>query len=235
MKDTKEFVELNQKFINVIDYIIFLHKRLGIKPANFGAIGKLIYPANRGIVSAVRNKKKHVPHLAIINLAKYFDIDMNYFYKSSVPIKYIPSKEVGLDENNALTLKHVCAEVQMDKENKNLLDEIRQNSPERKNDLQETVFLNNMIKEFLSKIDESEVKPFLEIISRVQNDDTICVERVEEILNRRYTELDDLRASNEALLKAHNELTESYKKIQESQGREIAMLKEKLTKSTLDG
>lgn len=99
MKENTDYFQIDKKFIQAIDMILAYHIENKIKPTNDSAIAKLIYPANRNIISSVRGGHKHIPHLAIINMAKVFDLDMNYFYKQDVPFVYPVVKETSFKED----------------------------------------------------------------------------------------------------------------------------------------
>ena len=91
MKENPVLNKIDSKFISAVDELIAINTELGIKPANDSAIGKAVYPNNRSIISAVRGKSKHIPHLALINFAKEFDVNMNYFYGDDESLNYKPN------------------------------------------------------------------------------------------------------------------------------------------------
>lgn len=82
----------DMKFIQAVDQILEANRKEGIEPSTDNALGKLIYPSNRSIVTAVRTALKHIPDVALSNLAHRFDIDMNFFYRDQAPFKYKPQK-----------------------------------------------------------------------------------------------------------------------------------------------
>ena len=102
MKKNTDYFQIDKKFIEAIDIILAYHIENNIKPTNDSAIAKLIYPPNRNIISSVRGGHKHIPHLAIINMAKVFDVDMNYFYKEDIPFEYPVTGKKEKDIQNGL-------------------------------------------------------------------------------------------------------------------------------------
>jgi len=89
-KDVKknEINKIDELFIKAIDQVVKDSKEAGIKPDSYRGINLLIYPKSGGLISRVKNKKNHVTHIALINFAKQYNVDMNYFYHENVEFKY---------------------------------------------------------------------------------------------------------------------------------------------------
>lgn len=92
-KKSKSRVELtlrDLRFLQAAEYIIQKNRQAGIPPDSYSSLGELIYPSNRSIISAVRNEMKHIPEAAVAQLALMFNLDLNYFYRDGVELKYVP-------------------------------------------------------------------------------------------------------------------------------------------------
>ncbi len=230
MKHTPEYHAIDSKFVLAVDEIIACNKELGVKPNNDNSIGKIIYPSNRGIISSVRSKSKHIPHLAVINLSKHFNVDMNYFYSENAPLKYNPpviknvvvkGDSINSHGNNSI-INHATKDGKI----------FGVNTAENKsaNTIVETIEVNTMINHFISKINDEQVAQFLKIISKLQNDNKATIRRFEKLLDERSKELILSRKSYVAdSLKTREELSETRGLLHESQQREIELLRGFLT------
>lgn len=226
MKNTPEYGFIDSKFVLAVDEILACNKELGIKPNNDSAIGKIVYPTNRGIISSVRSKTKHIPHLAIINLSKYFNVDMNYFYKEDESLKYSPPviKNIVVNGDSIQTHGNNSTINYATKEGN--LYGIQSADAESKNTVIETIEVNTMINHFISKINDDQVAQFLKIISKLQNDNKFSIKRIEKLLNLKVKEIELLRkAFDSDLLNTRNELTETRKQLHNAQLREIETLR----------
>lgn len=83
-----EINKIDELFIKAIDQVVKDSKEAGIKPDSYRGINLLIYPESAGLISRVKNKKNHVTHIALINFAKEYNVDMNYFYHENVEFTY---------------------------------------------------------------------------------------------------------------------------------------------------
>ncbi|WP_430409195.1 hypothetical protein [Kordia sp.] len=83
-----EINEIDELFIKAINQVIKDSKSVGIKPDSYHAINKLIYPQSLGLISRVIKGLNHITHIALINFAKEYNVDMNYFYHENVEFKY---------------------------------------------------------------------------------------------------------------------------------------------------
>jgi len=79
---------IDELFIKAINQVIKDSKSSGIKPDSYHAINKLIYPQSMGLISRVSKGQNHITHIALINFAKEYNVDMNYFYHENVEFKY---------------------------------------------------------------------------------------------------------------------------------------------------
>lgn len=106
-----EINKIDELFINAVDQIIVDSKNAGIKPDSYRGINILIYPNSKGLISRVSNGKSHITHKALINFAKEYNVDMNYFYHENVDFKYdlnnfLPAhKQVKKSESNPEKIK----------------------------------------------------------------------------------------------------------------------------------
>ena len=231
MKNKEEYNNLDLKFIEAVDEVIAINKELGIKPYNDSAVAKMIYPSNRGIISSVRSRSKHIPHLALMNFAKEFDVDMNYFYKSEVKLQYKPS-----DINN-IVLKGNSVETRGDKNvtihagNEGKIQGINTAESGSKNTLVEVVEVNTMINNFISKINDDYVDQFFRILGQIQGEAKATRTRLEKLFQDKSKELASIRDSyREDLRETRSELTETQKKLEDSQMRENEMLRKYISK-----
>jgi len=78
------------KFLNAVDYIIAQHKRLGLKPNTENAISKLVF-AKRSVIAKIRASQRGVSQSQIEKLALYYNLNFNYFYRSTVLLEYEPN------------------------------------------------------------------------------------------------------------------------------------------------
>lgn len=79
------------KFLEVIEEIKQTNKLLKIEPKTNSAISNLIYPTDRTIFSKLKTgMRKRVPMDALVKLAVYFKIDMNYIFYEGFEINYYP-------------------------------------------------------------------------------------------------------------------------------------------------
>lgn len=83
-----EINKIDDLFIKAIDQVVKDSKEAKIKPDSYRGITLLIYPESEGLISRVKNKKNHVTHIALINFAREYNVDMNYFYHENVEFKY---------------------------------------------------------------------------------------------------------------------------------------------------
>ncbi|WP_346881266.1 hypothetical protein [uncultured Algibacter sp.] len=226
MKDSTEHATIDTKFVKAIDEIFHQNKELGIKPTNDSALAGLIYPSNRGIISSVRNKKKHIPHLALINLSKHFEVDMNYFYGDS-PFQYKPpvvknsSKTDNVvnnsGDNNNNVINHAGEGTFYNIDTAGLKSE---------KTIVETVEVNTMINKFISNIDRAYVEQFLKIISLIQSENKKLINRIEKQLDIKGQELECFRKSyREEMVVTRQELSDARTKLEKSQLREIELLR----------
>ena len=79
---------IDSLFIKAVDQIIADSRKIGIRPNSYRAINLLIYPASPGLISKVKNGNGHITHVALINFAKEYNVNMNYFYHEGVDFEY---------------------------------------------------------------------------------------------------------------------------------------------------
>lgn len=104
-----EINKIDELFIKAIDQVVKDSKVAGIKPNSYRGINLLIYPESDGLISRVKKKINHVTHIALINFAKQYNVDMNYFYHDDVKFEY--------DLNNFLPAHKQVKKIEMGKNN----------------------------------------------------------------------------------------------------------------------
>lgn len=228
MKENPLLDDIDKKFIKAVDEVIAINTELGIKPANDSAVGKVVYPTNRSIVSAVRGRSKHIPHIALINFAKEFKVDMNYFYRDESSLKYQPDTIMNITvSGNAIS--------STGKGTTNIhagqgeIKGINTAEAGSKNTLVEVVEVNTMINNFISQMDKDRVEKFLKIISSIQTESKQATRKFEKLFEAKSIELQDMRKYFEEKLEAMNEqLIETRQKLDEAMKREIDLLRQLL-------
>lgn len=105
MKSGIEREIIEKQFIKAIDYLkiqIQNEYKEGVQ-IDDTYFGKMLYPSNRYFIQKVRENTKNLPHMAMIALARMYNIDFNFFYdKQAEPEAMFLTK----DKN-----KHVSKEV----------------------------------------------------------------------------------------------------------------------------
>ncbi|WP_299183732.1 hypothetical protein [uncultured Aquimarina sp.] len=79
----------------MVDYLIDLHQKTGTNKEfeKDYAFGYRFYISNKYVVEEMRasrkkeTKPKHAPQMLMINMARYFNIDFNYFYNPNIEAK----------------------------------------------------------------------------------------------------------------------------------------------------
>lgn len=230
MKENPLLDNIDNKFIEAVDEVIAINTELGIKPANDSAIGKAVYPNNRSIISAVRGRNKHIPHIALIKFAKAFNVDMNYFYADDKPLHYKPDTIMnvtvsgnGINSSGANTTNIHAG--------KGEIKGINTAEAGSKNTLVEVVEVTTMINNFISQMDKGRVEQFLEIISSIQIESKQSALKFEKLFEARSIEMQDMRKYFEEKLELLNkQLIETRQKLDEAMKREIDLLRQLLEK-----
>ena len=222
MKQNADYDTIDLKFIDAIDEVLQKNDQLGIKPSNDSSLGKLIYPSNRSIISSVRSRAKHIPHLALINFAKMFDVDMNYFY-SNRTLNYIPRVRTTdnridnsvKDTGEGSFVTHAGSGTIRDV--KNVAKEIiNDNRTTHSNPSAETI-INN----FIQKIDEHCIPDFYSILNAIRDETGGTIEELKHHLKKKSKKLDKLNEKHHKELKAVNlKLTEACERMIEAQENE---------------
>ncbi len=229
MKSTPEYDHIDHQFIKAIDEIILINKELGLKPSNDSALGNEIYPTNRSIISAVRNRQKHIPHMALINLAKRFSIDMNFFYTAEEkPLQYQPKtlNDVYITKNGINSAGANAVNIHA---GKGKIKRINTAEAGSTNTLVETVEVNTMINNFISQIDKDHVQKFLGIVSSIQHEHKATANKMEVLLEQKSIEIKEVRDTFKEEMKAvREELKETRTKLDDALKREVDLLRELL-------
>lgn len=232
MKENPVLDNIDSKFIDAVDELIAINTELGIKPANDSAIGKAVYPNNRSIVSAVRGKSKHIPHMALINFAKEFDVDMNYFYSEDAPLHYKPNTitNITVSGNAISSTGNNTTNIHA---GKGEIKGINTAEAGSKNTLVEVVEVNTMINNFISQIDKERVQQFFKIITSIQAESKKTTRKFEKLFEAKSNEMQDMRRYfEEKLEKLDKQLVETREKLDEAMKREIDLLRQLLEKSS---
>ncbi|WP_010180411.1 hypothetical protein [Aquimarina agarilytica] len=226
MKSTPEYDHIDFQFIKAVDEIIEVNKKLGLKPINDSALGTVIYPTNRSIISAVRNRQKHIPHMALINLAKEFTLDMNYFYSNeATPLNYQPKtlNNIHIHKNGISSTGDNAMNIHA---GKGKIKRIHTAEAGSKNTLVETVNVNNMINHFISNMDNERVKQFMNIIASIQSEHKATSAKMEAVMNEKSAEMKEIKNTFKDELKSVKlELKETREKLDASVVREMELLR----------
>lgn len=226
MKKSPQFENIDLKFINALDEVIAVNTELGIKPNNDSSVGKLIYPPNRSIISSIRSKSKHVPHLALMNFAKEFKVDMNYFYMSDHPLNYSPPPIKNLIVNgNSVTGDHNTSLYAK----KGDIKGIKTAESGSKNTIVDLVEVDTMINNFISEMDKDRITQFITIISQIQSDNKASLRRMELQFQKKCKEVTELRKSfNDDLCVTRKQLSDTIEKLDQARINENEVLRQML-------
>ena len=230
MKEHPAYNYIDTKFVQAVDEVIAKNKELGIKPNNDSSLGRVVYPTNRSIISSVRARAKHIPHLALINFAKEFNVDMNYFYGDNAKLQYQPPviTNVTVKGNSIHSTGNNTTNINA---GDGKIDSINTAEARSKNTLVEAVEMNTMINDFISNMDVERVPQFLTIISQIQAKNKSTSQKLERILIEKAEEVKELRLSfKEDTVLMRDELKETRVRLDEALKREIELLRELLEK-----
>jgi hypothetical protein len=228
MKENPVLNKIDSKFISAVDELIAINTELGIKPANDSAIGKAVYPNNRSIISAVRGKSKHIPHLALINFAKEFDVNMNYFYSDDESLHYKPNTimNITVSGNAISSTGNNTTNIHA---GKGEIKGINTAEAGSKNTLVEVVEVNTMINNFISHIDKERVQQFFKIITSIQSESKKTTKKFEKLFELKSIEMKDMRKYFEDKIEMmETQLNETREKLDVAMTREIDLLRQLL-------
>jgi hypothetical protein len=228
MKENPVYDDIDVKFVQAVDEVITVNTELGIKPNNDSSLGKIVYPTNRSIISSVRGRSKHIPHLALINFAKEFNVDMNYFYNDRAKLQYQPPviTNITVKGNGIHSTGNNTTNINA---GKGKITGINTAEAGSKNTLVEVVEVNTMINNFISQIDTERVQQFLTIISKIQVESKLSSEKLERILIEKSEEIKEMRISfKEEIDLLREDLKQTREKLDVSMKRELEYLKELL-------
>ena len=228
MRQNPLYDEIDEKFVKAVDEVIAVNSELGIKPIRDSAIGKLIYPSNRSIISSVRGRSKHIPHVAIINFAKQFNVDMNYFYNDESTLQYQPPTitNISVKGNGISSTGTNTTNIHA---GKGRIKGINNAEAGSKNTLVEVVEVNTMINNFISQIDTERVQQFLTIISKIQVENKASAKKLEKMLQEKSIELKEIRNSfKEEMKSVRFELKDTRVKLDDALKSEVTLLRKLL-------
>jgi hypothetical protein len=162
--------------------------------------------------------------LAIINLAKQFKVDMNYFYANTT-LQYQPPTITNLvvRKNSISSTGDNATNIHA---GKGKIKGINTAESGSNNTLVEVVEVNTMINNFISHMDVERVQQFLTIISKIQIENKSSSKKLERILTEKSEEIKELRTSfKEEMKSIRDELKETRTRLDESLKREVDLLK----------
>ncbi len=116
----KEFHIVDTQLLKLVDYLIEKHEstQTNLEFTSYYSFGYRFYPNNKYIVEQMKgdgkkgSKKKSAPHLLLINIARYFNVDFNYFYDLGyAPEDAIRSKKEALPSSKEESVKEVFQEI----------------------------------------------------------------------------------------------------------------------------
>ncbi|GGG35842.1 hypothetical protein GCM10011344_40930 [Dokdonia pacifica] len=106
------------KFLEVIDEIKNTNRLLDANPKTYSAIAGIIYPSDRTIFTKLKKGvRKKIPLDALVNLATYFKVDMNYIFFEGFDMNYFP--EIVMNSDNKKTIDTTVSLEQLKTINKN--------------------------------------------------------------------------------------------------------------------
>ena len=97
--------EKDYRTLAAIDHIILQHKKMGWGPTTDTRISSEVFGEN-SVITKVRNAQRGFSHNKIIQLANFFNLDLNYFFREGVPLKYIP--QLGYINSSVLEGVNAC-------------------------------------------------------------------------------------------------------------------------------
>lgn len=228
MKQNPLYDNIDEKFVKAVDEVIAANTELGIKPSRDSAIGRLVYPSNRSIISAVRSRSKHIPHIALINFSKHFNVDMNYFYNENFTLQYQPPTITNISVKGN-SIHSSGAHTSNIHAGKGKIKGVNKAEAGSQNTLLEVVEVNSMINNFIAQIDTERVHQFLNIVSKIQTEPKASIRRLEKMLQKKSEELKDLRnAFKEELQSVRVELKDTRIKLDDALKSEVTLLRELL-------
>ena len=225
MKKNKIYDKIDERFIEAVDKIIEVNKKMGIEPKNESNLNKTIYTSNRSIISAVRGKSKHIPHLALLNLAKHFNLDMNYFYYDGLELNYAPNtSEVNISaegntvvnngNNNTNTTFHAGN------------GSIKGINTAKKGSSNTVMAVDTMINNFTSKLDKEYADQFFVILHKIHEENNKVLGGLESLLIEKTTQMKAIATEHKEDTKSlRNQLKEANERAFKAQESENEILK----------
>ncbi|WP_281989758.1 hypothetical protein [Aquimarina aggregata] len=143
----RELDIVDLQVLKLIDYLIDLHTKTqtNLEFTSDYAFGYRFYVSNKYVVEQMRQGKaegkkgKRAPHLLIINLANYFNVDYNYFYDKDFDVhEAIRSSD---RQHNAIATNAQSSSKEYD----SLRNELEKHLEENKNLMKENLQLNQDI------------------------------------------------------------------------------------------
>ncbi len=228
MRQNPLYTIIDDKFLDAVDEIKRINTKLGIKPNKDSAIGRLIYPSNRSIISSVRSQAKHIPHIAIINFAKEFNVDMNYFYDSMTSLQYQPRIEntTTVSGNGIYSSgSHARNTHAGQSKTKHLVTEcIPQQHP-----VMPTILANPLIANFMNTLSAEQMPEFVSIITQIQKEYQTKVSKLNHKVEQGLLDLKELRGVCDQDLKhSRDDLKQAREKLDKALESEISLLKQLL-------
>ncbi|TPN85830.1 hypothetical protein [Aquimarina algicola] len=236
MRDNPISECVNRQFFKAIEVIREQYALHNLKSLSDHSIGHIIYGSNAYIVGQVREGKKHLPHSAMLNFSRYFDIPINFFYDEDFEL------ELTIGENDVhsgrIYKKGIIVLVN---------EKIQQFIFNRKNDQN----MNNpIVKNALSNLQESLIKELNDVtFVKVQNNvvktielalkafemsmQTLSTTSLQEVKPKNNDISDDKVALYKELLKANEAVLQAKDSENTTLKKYIASLERQLENSLL--
>lgn len=196
-----EINKIDELFIKAIDQVIKDSKEAGIKPNSYRGINLLIYPKSGGLISRVRKGQNHVTHIALINFAKEYNVDMNYFYHDGVEFKYDLNK--FLPAHKQVKKIEMCKNNFKEKDIKFDTDKIEDSISFEHEELAKNFKLDTLIRTFANLLPKDAYQFFYNILKIIKVD---YETRIFE-LNKKIVLLEKrlMNSKNELIISKENE------------------------------
>ena len=75
----------DKRFLEAVEHLLPILKKQFGKSFSYARLSDTITPGNKSLISSVQNAYEHISDTNLFKFAELFDIDMNYFYRESVP------------------------------------------------------------------------------------------------------------------------------------------------------
>lgn len=224
MRNKEEYNKIDMRFIEAADIIISQNEEMGIKPDNDSSLGKLIYPSNRSIISAVRSRNKHIPHLALINFAKEFNVDMNFFYNPSTDseLNYKPKhfNRVVNKGNSVVNTGNDSTSIHAGEGSIKWINKAEEGS------INKFVEADKMIYNFINELDRDKGTQFRDILNKIQSDSQELILKLQAVVQQKVDDIKQMAKEHRSdSIEWQKQLKDAQDKLYEAQKSESDILK----------